>query len=160
MPSLPPVVATFLGSAGVEPLPHGGRAYRWPRHHLVGLPPSSGRLDPSWRHVAPEPPLALRQVWSVHDGLGRPGDARTPVLSPCLLPAARVRPLSAEVRFGEHDILFAPAAWLGVVDLGTTLWCMNASGHAAPFDRGTRQLGAPREGEAMWRALIVSWTPA
>jgi len=106
--------------------------------------------------IAPMPPAELVAVWRVHDGIGRPGDHRSVVLSPCLLPAREARPLTSEVRFGENDVLFSPADWLWVATMGDVAWCVNEAGEAAPLHRFRHLLGAPRPLERLWEALAAA----
>jgi len=124
---------------------------------LRGQPGGDGRLSSPWRGIAPRPSPGLVAAWRWHDGLGRPGDERAPVIAPCLHSAADARPLTTEVRFGEHDILFAPGDWLWVATVGRWAWCIDGRGSAAAFDRHHHTMEPASDERALWRALADAW---
>jgi hypothetical protein len=134
-------------------LPTGER--RWGRgaSALAARAPGRGRVDEAWRSVGPPVPRQLVEVWRIHDGIGRAGDARTPLLPPRLRCAADARPLSAVVRFGENDVLFAPASWWWVADLGAYGGCVDGQGRSAKWMPDRHELGPPEPLDALFDAL-------
>lgn len=155
--SLPAPLVAELTHWQRRPRGDGGLGWTSGAARLEAAPPGTGAPDEAWQGVGPPLPPAMVAVWRAHDGFGVPGDRRTPFLAPCLWPAARARPLTASVRFGENDILFEPSAWWWVVALDDGGWCVDGEGLAARWHASRHVLDPAGPLDRMWVDLARAW---
>jgi len=122
---------------------------------VLGAPATARRLDEPWGDGrVPDP---LWAVLSVHDGIGPAGVVRAPFGAPRVLPREQLAPLTHWMRFGEENILYAPARWLRFTADPEGGWCVSEDGEVRRWSAADHRLGPPVEWGDVWRGLLAEW---
>ena len=153
---LPEPLAALLRDADCALSPTGGACYRLAEGIVAGGPPNARpRLDPLGAALPFPLPDMLRRVYAVHDGLGPAGTSAAPFGSPRLLPSHRAAPLTRWMRFGEENILYAPAEWLRFTADARGGWCIHSTGEVRHWNEHTHELGPSMPTDTPWQSLAT-----
>ncbi len=121
----------------------------------LGPPATARDLDEPWGDG--RVPAPLWEVLAVHDGLGPAGVPRAPFGAPRVLPREQLAPLTRWMRFGEEDILYAPARWLRFTADPEGGWCVSESGAIRRWSAADHRLGPSADWGDVWHGLLAEW---